>query len=194
MGNEHDTSTVKEVMKQLSPPAKALLEILSFYGSFHIEMCWFTIMPTEMAPKNFPSTMAASDEAIKELLDSSLVKNADPWYMRQLSMHPDVQDTVRKTMSEDHLRECFANAVSLIWIRWPSAMPATSWKNVEEQPKMSNTRLMIKYWPDHAALYPHVEELKRIYVKTLKERWDKISDVSSIAKLQFAVLLNEAVW
>lgn len=179
----HSLSTVW-AFEKLKPPARQLLELISFLDPDVIGEDLLMAASTELFSDGLQSKKSNYIEARSELLQSSLVYRDKQ--MQQVSVHRLVQDAILTTMDYETKELMFGQVARILWGDWPSAMPKPSKDPELPKPKSTGGRLHVARWPVCASIYPHVLRMHQL--------WSSIPNLSDATNLLFAKLLSEAAW
>ncbi|KAL7897244.1 P-loop containing nucleoside triphosphate hydrolase protein [Trichoderma sp. SZMC 28014] len=179
----HSLSTVW-AFEKLKPPARQLLELVSFLDPDVIGEDLLMAASMELFPDGLQFKKSNYIEARSELLQSSLVYRDKQ--MQQISVHRLVQDAILTTMDDGRKELMFKKVARILWGDWPSAMPKPSRDPELPKPKSTGGRLHVARWPVCASIYPHVLRMHQL--------WSSIPDLSETTNLLFAKLLSEAAW
>lgn len=179
----HSLSTVW-AFEKLKPPARQLLELISFLDPDAIGEDLLMEALGELLSEAAQFKKSIYFDARADLLQSSLIQRDK--LKQQVSVHRIVQDAILATIDVTKKRIMFDHVVRILWADWPSAMPKPSKEPELPQPKSTGGRLHVGRWPVCAGIHPHVLRIHQL--------WSAIADPSEATKLQFATLLNEAAW
>lgn len=179
----HSLSTVW-AFEKLKPPARQLLELISFLDPDVIGEDLLMAASVELFSDGEQFKKSNYIEARSELLQSSLVYRDKQ--MQQISVHRLVQDAILTAMDDEKKELMFGQVARILWGDWPSAMPKPSKDPEPPKPKSTGGRLHVARWPVCASIYPHVLRMHQL--------WPSIPDLSAATNLLFAKLLSEAAW
>lgn len=179
----HSLSTVW-AFEKLKPPARQLLELISFLDPDVIGEDLLMAASIELFSDGVQFKKSNYIEARSELLQSSLVYRDKQ--MLQISVHRLVQDAILTTMDDEKKELMFGQVARILWGDWPSAMPKPSKDPKLPKRKSTGGRLHVARWPVCASIYPHILKMHQL--------WLSIPDLSEATNLLFAKLLSEAAW
>jgi hypothetical protein len=120
--------------EKLKPPARQLLELISFLDPDVIGEDLLMAASIELFSDGLQFKKSNYIEARPELLQSSLVYRDKQ--MQQVSVHRLVQDAILTTMDYETKELMFGQVARILWGDWPSAMPKPS--KDPELPKQIN--------------------------------------------------------
>jgi len=128
--NFHEAAPISSLTKQqsiasiwnvesLDPTSLALLQVLSVLDPDMIPESILLTGASKVLLQDYPKTRIAYFDARATLMKSSLVtRNVELGFLR---IHRIVQDVVRQKMNDEHLRNVFNAAVTLVSTVWPFA-------------------------------------------------------------------------
>ncbi|KAM0466841.1 hypothetical protein ACHAPV_000350 [Trichoderma viride] len=140
----HSLSTVW-AFEKLKPPARQLLELISFLDPDVIGQDLLMAASIELFSDGVQFKKSNYIEARSELLQSSLVYRDKQ--MLQISVHRLVQDAILTTMDDEKKELMFGQVARILWGDWPSAMPKPSKDPKLPKPKSTGGRLHVARWP-----------------------------------------------
>lgn len=179
----HSLSTVW-AFEKLKPPARQLLELISFLDPDAIGEDLLMAAVMELFSDGVQLKKSSYIDARSDLLQSSLVHRDKQ--RQQISVHRLVQDAIFTTMDDEKKQSMFGQVARILWSDWPSAMPKPSKEPELPKPKSTGGRLHVARWPVCASIYPHVLKMHQL--------WSTIADLSEATNLLFAKLISEAAW